>query len=89
MSPKDKVDLLVDEVSFLVQQIKELDGLIESIKDEEAKQNYLVCMLDTIEEYKEINFKLRSALDEYFTYEKQQDIPRNLNYVRLYRALKI
>lgn len=81
---KKEVDLLISDMLSLTNSINKINEMINSSSDESFK---ISCMKEFNSKYNNIRFRLLNSLKSYFIYEKENNIPLNFLYRKLYNKL--
>ena len=87
MMLKEEINFQISNLHDLVNEFKALDAVIEKTEETNMKTQYLEYLLETIEDYKVICKNLRANLEQYFDYEKLNEVPMEFDYHRLAKAL--
>lgn len=80
MITQEQIDKSLIKLSSLIQQIKDLDAVIDELRDEGTRELYLERILDVITEYNQLLTLIKGHITLFLG---QNPSNPNLNYVRL------
>lgn len=90
MKPEELILKLDEDISTLYQitnEIKYLDLVIASKSEPQFESANKSTMIMLLIRYSDVSVATRARLEEYFKMEKEQGLPVNLNFHRLYNKL--
>lgn len=82
-----KIEYLSSELYDLMRIIERGYSVIHGIEREDLKNIYIQELLPFTHDFEEVKDELIEALEEYFATEKEQKLPLNLSYHKLYRRI--
>lgn len=85
---QEKISENIDRLYDLTNRIKEQESRISAL-ELESDDKTMMTMFEMLDEYIGVVEEAKYLLTEYFKEEKENKVPVNLNYHRLYKKLLI
>lgn len=75
------------ELNMIMNHIERIYKAIKAIPDPVLQRHYAVQSMPITDEFEEIAAEVKIALEDQFEYERQNNLPPNLSYRKLYKNL--
>ena len=85
---KFDIEELSIQLSIGMDSIVYLDHILSSCDNKEVFDKYLIAYEKEVKEHFDVKDKLYATLKDYIAFEKEQNLPINMGYRLLFKALK-
>lgn len=84
---KKEIDHLIGELQDIEKILQNAEQIFD-VLDEQLKQDFAPQIIELLAEFKDFCYKIQSALEKYFKYEKENDLPIELKYRKIYKNIE-